>query len=506
MDVQTFDVKTNKVKEIANAVFTGSDEELKIKLLKELKEITKIGKKSVNPKKKQKIDISRRVDLPNEIWTKIINYMSTYDVFGNLALVNKHLHQLTLEPGTLKYLKIIRLYMHESNAIDILKRSATLQELTLKDVGWAFEKTIKEVFSMCQTIKSLKISNVDCWNEHKDAVNEVFAFEGPELSMEFIESLKEFNIQLEHLELQGIFVPSDIMIEISKIKTLRSLRLWDARFVVFSPEVIYALANNENKYEALDFFDKKEYDNTAQFFSHFPEGEIQFLANVNIALNCFIQKKAITLKSLKIEEHFLGDEHFKTFLENLSMCHNLEELVGEFKDIPFDESRITPSELPRLKRLAFDFNENPKLLLRIMNFSQLRYLKLNGYSEVSIFKQLKKYDFPFLERLYVQGCKVSPKELEKFVTKAPILKSIQLTWCKNTYLFTDDFLYNTIKESNVLIFFGSILKNPYHNKYEIKLESFEEFLMEHDLSVFQKYCRMKISFTKWCERNPEYGH
>ena len=53
MDVQTFDVKTNKVKEIANAVFNGSDEELKIKLLKELKEITKIGKKSVNQKKRK---------------------------------------------------------------------------------------------------------------------------------------------------------------------------------------------------------------------------------------------------------------------------------------------------------------------------------------------------------------------------------------------------------------------------------------------------------------------
>ena len=53
MDVQTLDVKANKVKEIANAVFTGINEELKIKLLKELKEITKIGKKSVNQKKRK---------------------------------------------------------------------------------------------------------------------------------------------------------------------------------------------------------------------------------------------------------------------------------------------------------------------------------------------------------------------------------------------------------------------------------------------------------------------
>ena len=38
-----------------------------------------------------------------------------------------------------------------------------------------------------------------------------------------------------------------------------------------------------------------------------------------------------------------------------------------------------------------------------------------------------------------------------------------------------------------------------------KQNSFEDYLIEHDVNVFRKYNRMKKDFLKWCENNPNYG-
>ena len=50
-----------------------------------------------------------------------------------------------------------------------------------------------------------------------------------------IETIRESKNKLEHLELKGTYASEKIMIEISKIKTMKSLKVIDARRVVSNP-------------------------------------------------------------------------------------------------------------------------------------------------------------------------------------------------------------------------------------------------------------------------------
>ena len=44
-----------------------------------------------------KFDLEQNMIFPDEIWLKIINYLSTMDLLQNLSMVCKHLRNLTLD-------------------------------------------------------------------------------------------------------------------------------------------------------------------------------------------------------------------------------------------------------------------------------------------------------------------------------------------------------------------------------------------------------------------------
>ena len=73
--------------------------------------------------KKRKLE---NMKLPNELWLKIMNYLSTKDVITNLALVCKNFNSLTKDVKYLQ-LKNISVLQYES-AINFLKTSKHLKE------------------------------------------------------------------------------------------------------------------------------------------------------------------------------------------------------------------------------------------------------------------------------------------------------------------------------------------------------------------------------------------
>ena len=104
-----------------------------------LDQIMKMGKSLSNLKvpmidfsasKKIKLDLTpnRVLDLPNEIWTKIIKYLSSKDVYGTLTLVNKRFQSLALDSGVLRIIKIIT-YENEEKMYNILKNSTAPTKL-----------------------------------------------------------------------------------------------------------------------------------------------------------------------------------------------------------------------------------------------------------------------------------------------------------------------------------------------------------------------------------------
>ena len=56
------------------------------------------------PDKKLKLDHGNRIELPEEIWLKVINYLKTQDLFQNFALANKYFHGLSQDTRAVKSL------------------------------------------------------------------------------------------------------------------------------------------------------------------------------------------------------------------------------------------------------------------------------------------------------------------------------------------------------------------------------------------------------------------
>ena len=108
-----FESSLKSIYNFVQGVVSGQDENKKIKLVEELKKLLEMANNSNVAKKRSKsFDLKvpgkkirvdyERVELPNEIWTKIMNYLPTKDIFKNFGLVSKRFHGLI---GGIKYLQ-----------------------------------------------------------------------------------------------------------------------------------------------------------------------------------------------------------------------------------------------------------------------------------------------------------------------------------------------------------------------------------------------------------------
>ena len=148
-----------------------------------------------------------------------------------------------------------------------------------------------------------------------------------------------------------------------------------------------------------------------------------------------------------------------------------------------------------MQKLRLNNLDDPKYLFTHLNLGSLRYLALKGSDDKAtknICQELPKYQFPALERLFIND---PPKLNKKFFTSltsnAPKLKSIQLneSLCPVTPV-SDQFMYSFCKNWDIFVSFSS--------------KDFEDFLLENDLIVFGKYNRMKKIFESWSSDNPDY--
>ena len=135
-------------KVVKNVVKNGNEAQ-QANLLTKLKDLTKfmMSRKAcdnastleVRPvAKKIKLSSPREVQVPNEIWLKIMNYLPTKDIFRTFALLNKNLNGLTLDSKALKYLSFDRNLQYPRRNLDqalaVLKRSTGLVGLTINQI------------------------------------------------------------------------------------------------------------------------------------------------------------------------------------------------------------------------------------------------------------------------------------------------------------------------------------------------------------------------------------
>ena len=334
------------------------------------------------PNKKRKL-ISVKVDLPNEIWTKIMNYLPTIDIFKNFGLVSKRFHGLI---GGIKYLQVKNIdnvnMCHK--VIEIVNNHKALIELELDFLYTNqtqcsfttnfYSNFVNQAINQGHRLKSLKIRG-PCY-----------------ISLDLIEILKQFGNHFQHLAFEKIQTTQKVLLEICELKSLKSLELSNlncyAKYFanknnadivnegeILNSKVIQALANSSMKLESINL----------QYVSMNPR-----LAK---AINKFFNEKKDTLKKVRVFNslRLTCDGSF----ENLNQCKNLEDVSGSFH---FHEYQHT--QLKRLECGNTILTSNDLSMFKQINFNNLQYLKIPIHT--NFFGEFAKLQFPALQYLVLE--------------------------------------------------------------------------------------------------------
>ena len=337
-----------------------------------------------------------------------------------------------------------------------------------------------------KSLKSLKLSFKD-----------LSAFKLHPETMKLIESQGK---EIEYFELRCLAINSiDMMTSLTKLKSLKlNENFWpdDVRIEVIS------LAKNCPKLDTIEFDDLFFNDETSML----------------LALDTLFYEKRLTLKSLCFKEVKASNGFTDDFLRNLSLCQNLEEFQCQKTDLTQSSLDIIV-RLPKLKKLTFHHirmsSDTVRKFLRKLNKTNLECLIISNCSgfDDTAFQNLSELSFPKLQRLFIyRDCPTLGPEIENLIRQiiqnCPYLKSIQFFYNmsfipgKENVKSQAQMVFKIIKESNVFICWQNELNWSFPSmNCKAMQTATEKCLKIEDLSVFEKYMKMKNDFLKWCNVN-----
>ena len=416
--------------------------------VKDLKKISIETSEKV-PEKKLKLSESPLMNLPNEIWMKILKYLPTYDILKNFNLTCKQFHSLAISPGAIKSLQLKVENFKESTQyqeiVKVLKRSKTLNKLVINGYRCGHTNHILAHALKSNHLKTLEVSLSEST-----------------MTIKNLDYLK--NSSIEELRLNNITLDDEAMQKIGALKTLKSVRISND------------LANRQMNITELikTFIDVKI------------ELEDLFTCSDQIEINAstlyeFLKEKAETLKKLKVICIVRNDDRKEDMIWNVPA--NLEELY--YYNCGDRNLRTIKIELgldmPRLTKLA------------IRN--------IDG----DMINMLGAQKFPVLERLYLSkaydnrnGPDVSQQTIFNFLKNCPNLKSLKIMCNELTDPQPVDvwstFLFEMYKNFNAYL----NLTSYYHSgSWNSLWQNFEKNLKETDLATFYKYTKMKANYLDW---------
>ena len=422
--------------------------------------------------------------LPDEIWLKIMSFLKTKDLFKNFAQACKSFHRLSLDSSALKYLKLkdIKNDSQYEEIKKLLARSHFLRTLSFESSTNIYWSKLMSNYLNCSKINSLKIVS---WMQDKQ----------PRFKHSHCRMLKRFAKDLQHLELKGIHLDTQNVMDIAQIKTLKTLKISWTNSHLFTPENILEFAKNCYQLESIQFFNLRNWMMNV-------DGNSDNAMKFKTAFNTFFEERKETLKSLSLA-NFTSSSSYH-LMDNLNLCQNLEEFCAKDSDLT-DVDLASLVKIPNLKNLFFDNistkpNEMTTFFLGL-NTSSMKYLTLhncNGVNE-AMFSELSMLKFPLLERIHLklrnwdsndQSIDMEQK-LEEFIENCPNLKSIQL-YGKQFGNLSKEFLTNLCQNREIYVNFGTDLD------FETQL-SMEDHLRKEDFRVWRKYQSLKNEFLKWCQ-------
>ena len=484
------DLAIDAICKLVKKVSVGKSENHKTKLLAKMQEFAKVLiqkpplEKRTNelpsednvPAKKIKLDSGRKVQLPNEIWLKIMSYLKTKDLLKNFNLVCKHFKSLTLDSSAIKYIDVVKdLYAKEDyqNVVKVIKRAKCLRGISIHENYKHVTHLIAQTLKSNPNVKSIKLERpppyLTIGRQHQNTP----------LSPKIIKGI--MNSSVENLALINVKFGLDIASCISKMKTLKSLNIKvDSSFDMV--EFLIELANNSKYLQAVEL--------SGVF--HLYEGIDTFF------------KSCHTLRKLKLENVFNYSDDIHN--ERLSLCHKLREIcLNNCRQFPFNSENFYL--MPELYKVSLHYtkitrNIHGKFFRQDSEISNLKYLCLEDCFPYPIeyenfLAELANQHCPNLERISVVvfGCNranVSEAALRQLFQNCPKLKSIRLRGFTTSQL-SRNFLYEIYQTSNVFLdLYGSQTSD--RNKFEQCITSMHE-------KVFAKYYKMKSDMSNYwkCE-------
>ena len=258
------------------------------------------------------------MDVPNEIWIKIMNYLPTDEICHKFGLVSKQFHSFTSSVRHL-HCKIVDLKISDT-VLKIVKNSRTIIALNFDFVNDSYRDNtfantfINQALHSCQKLKVLRIHAI---------------YGRFEIKMEAIEILQKFGAQFEHLEFAHITMKPEVLIEVSKLKYLKSLGLRGVKTILPNGDILQTfhsdtltdivqnLIKSATQLEAIDF----------EFQSRSPE--------LTKIYNRLIEAKKDILKKVGATNYSRHGSCPRSYrnqcnsFETINECKNIEELCGK---------------------------------------------------------------------------------------------------------------------------------------------------------------------------------
>ena len=346
-------------------------------------------------KKRVKSDPHREIELPDEIWTKILSYVKSVDLFQNVSLVCKRFYNIHRDAVVYLEVKNTVLKKDFQKAIKVLKQCKSVKMFKIE---WTERKhcSAKSMMSyMNDIIKQVLVSSPNLKTLKVFLFNNKF---GKSSSLD-TKTISTFGNRLEYLEIDNNNKKSFIA-NLQELKTLKVKGLNGSMDII-------SLSKNCPKLESIlfDFKGMWHYEN-------------EYLQNFNAdAFDKYFFKKAATLKEVSFE-YASNDK----LLRSINQCQNIVKFKAFWcKITEFGLKRI--SELPNLKELALHdikpFNlmeqiqtgivgntwSNSEALLSLLPNLNKKKLKCLVLSEClgmynDIFEELSEQHFPELETLF----------------------------------------------------------------------------------------------------------
>ena len=157
------------------------------------------------------------VDLPNEIWAKIMNYLPTKNIFNSFGLVCKRFYDLTSETRYLEIKGIDYVRHLEESKKKVLILAKTILQLKIDFDEQNGAEVFCEILDVIMACKSNKLKSLIFENLNDGIIN-------------FNENLLtlvayQLSNKIQHLKIVNGHCNSNAITEISKLKHLKSLHM-----------------------------------------------------------------------------------------------------------------------------------------------------------------------------------------------------------------------------------------------------------------------------------------